>query len=135
MEFDKVDVCGDAGVAVLTLDIADHLVPPLLAEVDVEVRHRHALGIEETLEEQPEAQRVEVGDGQRPGDRRAGAGPAARTHRDAVRLGPLDEVGDKSEEHTSELQSLMRISYAVFCLTHKKHNTAHMEKEVSQTNK
>src|SRR3546814_8413892 len=28
---------------------------------------------------------------------------------------------DKSEEHTSELQSLMRISYAVFCLTNKKH--------------
>src|SRR3546814_5380117 len=28
--------------------------------------------------------------------------------------------GDRSEEHTSELQSLMRISYAVFCLTHKK---------------
>src|SRR3546814_10278557 len=26
----------------------------------------------------------------------------------------------KSEEHTSELQSLMRISYAVFCLTKKK---------------
>src|SRR3546814_9969902 len=29
----------------------------------------------------------------------------------------------KSEEHTSELQSLMRISYAVFCLTKKKHTT------------
>src|SRR3546814_4781057 len=28
----------------------------------------------------------------------------------------------RSEEHTSELQSLMRISYAVFCL--KKHNTS-----------
>src|SRR3546814_1470975 len=28
----------------------------------------------------------------------------------------------KSEEHTSELQSLMRISYAVFCLTKKKKN-------------
>src|SRR3546814_9378188 len=28
--------------------------------------------------------------------------------------------GDKSEEHTSELQSLMRISYAVFCLKKKK---------------
>src|SRR3546814_4767801 len=27
--------------------------------------------------------------------------------------------GDRSEEHTSELQSLMRISYAVFCLTNK----------------
>src|SRR3546814_5674804 len=28
---------------------------------------------------------------------------------------------DRSEEHTSELQSLMRISYAVFCLKKKKH--------------
>src|SRR3546814_5654693 len=27
----------------------------------------------------------------------------------------------RSEEHTSELQSLMRISYAVFCLKNKKH--------------
>src|SRR3546814_6658617 len=31
------------------------------------------------------------------------------------------KVSDRSEEHTSELQSLMRNSYAVFCL--KKHNT------------
>src|SRR3546814_3904815 len=31
-----------------------------------------------------------------------------------------DEVGrDRSEEHTSEVQSLMRISYAVFCLKKK----------------
>src|SRR3546814_8726524 len=29
----------------------------------------------------------------------------------------------RSEEHTSELQSLMRISYAVFCLKKKKTNT------------
>src|SRR3546814_8171454 len=38
--------------------------------------------------------------------------------------GAIDEgaaVG-RSEEHTSELQSLMRISYAVFCLKKKKHN-------------
>src|SRR3546814_3334394 len=28
---------------------------------------------------------------------------------------------ERSEEHTSELQSLMRISYAVFCLNKKKH--------------
>src|SRR3546814_7764971 len=33
-----------------------------------------------------------------------------------VRLAPL---AVRSEEHTSELQSLMRISYAVFCLKHK----------------
>src|SRR3546814_9896486 len=32
-------------------------------------------------------------------------------------------IGERSEEHTSELQSLMRISYAVFCLEKKKHTT------------
>src|SRR3546814_4396054 len=31
--------------------------------------------------------------------------------------------GERSEEHTSELQSLMRISYAVFCLKKKKEMT------------
>src|SRR3546814_4106882 len=31
-----------------------------------------------------------------------------------------DQVETRSEEHTSELQSLMRISYAVFCLKKKK---------------
>src|SRR3546814_7317221 len=36
-------------------------------------------------------------------------------------VGPHQRIGDfqRSEEHTSELQSLMRISYAVFCLTNK----------------
>src|SRR3546814_8185857 len=33
------------------------------------------------------------------------------------------KVRFRSEEHTSELQSLMRISYAVFCLKKKKKNT------------
>src|SRR3546814_3892931 len=39
----------------------------------------------------------------------------------AMTYGPAESVFDKrSEEHTSELQSLMRISYAVFCLKKKK---------------
>src|SRR3546814_10168858 len=36
-------------------------------------------------------------------------------------FGPVDP--QRSEEHTSELQSLMRISYAVFCLQQKIHKT------------
>src|SRR3546814_7439802 len=35
------------------------------------------------------------------------------------------DVGRRSEEHTSELQSLMRISYAVFCLKKKKYKSQH----------
>src|SRR3546814_8600038 len=34
-----------------------------------------------------------------------------------------DHVAERSEEHTSELQSLMRISYAVFCLKKKQPTT------------
>src|SRR3546814_2700799 len=47
--------------------------------------------------------------------------------------------GHRSEEHTSELQSLMRISYAVFCLKKKNHNnkqhlsnTLHKEQRLTQ---
>src|SRR3546814_10341316 len=42
------------------------------------------------------------------------ADPGARRVGDEQRL-------DRSEEHTSELQSLMRLSYAVFCLKKKTH--------------
>src|SRR3546814_3221577 len=36
-------------------------------------------------------------------------------------------TGDRSEEHTSELQSLMRISHAVFCLTKTKQNMSKLQ--------
>src|SRR3546814_1120371 len=39
-----------------------------------------------------------------------------------VKIEPLHDARVRSEEHTSELQSLMRISYAVFCLKKKKKN-------------
>src|SRR3546814_6823575 len=45
----------------------------------------------------------------------------ARPHGPVARACVLQRWAARSEEHTSELQSLMRISYAVFCLEHK-HN-------------
>src|SRR3546814_6332787 len=61
--------------------------------------------------------------------RRAVAQRAGRGHRlqqvgAADRGLAVDGDAHRSEEHTSELQSLMRISYAVFCLKKKKkHNS------------
>src|SRR3546814_19632071 len=49
----------------------------------------------------------------------APVGRRGRRRHVPVRLLPDDGTG-RSEEHTSELQSLMRISYAVFCLKKKK---------------
>src|SRR3546814_9830767 len=42
-----------------------------------------------------------------------------------MKIGDMQDVAHiiRSEEHTSELQSLMRISYAVFCLKKKNHTT------------
>src|SRR3546814_4798107 len=48
----------------------------------------------------------------------SGAWAARRPHNRVAGRGR--ERGSRSEEHTSELQSLMRISYAVFCLKKKK---------------
>src|SRR3546814_5854659 len=46
-------------------------------------------------------------------------------------IGP-NGAGKRSEEHTSELQSLMRSSYAVFCLKNKNINTQHTVHELIQ---
>src|SRR3546814_9582007 len=51
--------------------------------------------------------------------------PCARAH---LRVGLVTtSCTTRSEEHTSELQSLMRTSYAVFCLKKKNHNPDHQQ--------
>src|SRR3546814_3408290 len=63
------------------------------------------------------------------------AGPADRAFEERhdsasislVAAGSFRYRTDRSEEHTSELQSLMRISYAVYCLKQKKKINSHMK--------
>src|SRR3546814_3985419 len=78
---------------------ADRLPPPLLVDAAAVVR------------------RDDAGDVRPPSAVAVGRGAdldRARAHR------ARGALGRRSEEHTSELQSLMRISYAVFCLKKKK---------------
>src|SRR3546814_6675113 len=72
--------------------------------------HRH---VEEPARVRQKRKHVEHRDAQRP---------------EAMRIKCERGCRCRSEEHTSELQSLMRISYAVFCLKKKKQSTAHKEK-------
>src|SRR3546814_2233001 len=77
-----------------------------------------------TLPRAPASRRVE-------GDRaQAPARPGAHAVHPPV--GQRDP-GRRSEEHTSELQSLMRISYAVFCLKKKKKTTRAPTRQQSKT--
>src|SRR3546814_1913341 len=58
-------------------------------------------------------------------------------HRAAAAVAELDHRGRarRSEEHTSELQSLMRISYAVFCLKKKKNKQHRQLNKLAQRTK
>src|SRR3546814_2818159 len=58
--------------------------------------------------------------------RRAPTRPPVRLRRQAALAGPRPPAArTRSEEHTSELQSLLRISYAVFCLKKKTQPETH----------
>src|SRR3546814_6452465 len=74
------------------------------------------------------AEQVEIGAGEDKDGRKFSQGTAFRLRRCGLPLyGLLDkrqsEADFRSEEHTSALQSLMRISYAVFCLKQQLENT------------
>src|SRR3546814_3316228 len=58
---------------------------------------------------------------------RSASGSSAASPTSRATSSPIWSCCARSEEHTSELQSLMRISYAVFCLkkTNKKHHRKH----------
>src|SRR3546814_6587190 len=98
----------------------------------VPVLGKPALAAERTADESPDCRKLE--------DERSGRGcqgarrraQGSRRRRPAcLRPAGLPTVSPprtRSEEHTSELQSLMRISYAVFCL---KKNTNHKTKTLN----
>src|SRR3546814_5300993 len=76
-------------------------------------RHRHGHFLRDQVEQLRDARLALRGEGIDPGAAEQHALRAERQH-------PYDV--ERSEEHTSELQSLMRISYAVFCLKKKNKN-------------
>src|SRR3546814_1971164 len=59
-----------------------------------------------------------------------GSADLRHDHRDLPAGGPVRHRHRRSEEHTSEIQSLMRISYAVFCLKKNKTNIIDHKKSI-----
>ncbi len=91
------DDVGDPVRPVAVHHVADDLVPPVVREVDVHVRHRDPLGVQESLEDEPVADGVHVGDAEAVGDERAGGRAAPRADRDALPPGVGDEVPHHQE--------------------------------------
>ena len=121
------DDLGDVILPVLARDVRDDLVAAAVLEVHVDVRHRHAVGVEEPLERQPVVDRVDRGDAQRVRDDRPGRAAAAGG------LDPLlpceaDEVGHDEEvpgvahpEDDAELvlQALLQLGAGVAVAGHE----------------
>ena len=90
------DDLSDGILTVLVFHVLDDLAPALVAEVDVDIRHRDPFWVEESLEEEPELQRVQVGDPERVGHDGARRRTSPRPYRNAVASRPVDEApGDE----------------------------------------
>ena len=83
--------------AVLLGRVADHLVATALVEVHVDVGHLDPVGIEEPLEQQPVAQRIEIRDPQRVRHDRSGRRSPPRAHADALLAREVDEIPHDQE--------------------------------------
>ena len=77
----------DLVVAVLAADVLDDLAAAVHAEVDIDIGHGDALGVEEALEEQLVLERVDVGDLHAVGDEGAGGGTTAGADGDVTARG------------------------------------------------
>ena len=83
--------------AVVLLHVLYHPVAALVVEVHVNIGHRYALGVEETLEKEVVLERVEIGDSQAVGYARAGGRASSRPDGNPVPAAPVDEVLDYQE--------------------------------------
>src|SRR3546814_3871952 len=108
---------------VCSSDLRDHVVGSAIPAVTGE--HR-VLALEREIDRDARIGRIGLPTARSPGERalevRRENDPAS-TKAGQLRFEAIESSGDRdalrSEEHTSELQSLMRISYAVFCLKKK----------------
>ena len=101
---DHVGDLRGALAAVLVVDVLDHLLTPLVLDVEVDVGGAVALEREEALEQQAERDRVGLGDAERVTDRAVRRAPPALAV-DVVDAAELDDV-DQHEEVAGEVELL-----------------------------
>ena len=77
---------------VFAVDVVDDLLPTLVAEVHIEIRHTDALGVQKALENQVVADGVNIRDANTVSGNTARAGAASRPYRDALTFCKIDVV-------------------------------------------
>ncbi len=95
--------------AVLAADILDDFDATVHAEVDVDIGHGDAFGVEEALEEEVVLEGIDVGDAHHVGDERTGGGTATGADGNSLLAGVLDEV-----PHNHEIAGKLHLLDAVY---------------------
>ena len=91
------DDVGDPVAAVAFRHVADDLVAAVVREIDVHIGHRDPFRVQESLEQEPVPDRVDVGDAQTVGGQRAGGRAASGPDRDPLLARVADEVPHDQE--------------------------------------
>ncbi len=87
----------DVIATIFIRDIFDDPVTSLHTEIDIEVGHRNALGIEKAFEQKFVAKRIQVGNAERPGYDRTCPRASPRSDWHIVLSSPANEIGDNQE--------------------------------------
>ena len=95
---------GNIRRAVFLRNVLDYPLAVVLTEIDIKIRHRNSLGIEESFKKKLVTERVEIGDSRAVGNKRACTAATPRTYRNTVVFRPADEVRDY-EEIAGEIHS------------------------------
>ena len=83
---------GDSVFTVFLVNIFDHFTTPAVVEVNIDIGHSLAVGIEETFEDQAVLDWVKSGNAKSVGNNRSSGRTAAWPHLDATVFGPVDEI-------------------------------------------
>ena len=118
---DVRDVVG----AVAVLHVLDDAVAAFIVEVHIDIRHRDTLRVEETLEQEVVADRIQIRDAEAVRHARAGCGATSRAHGNAVPAAPVDEILNDEEVvreaherdgHQLEVQTLLLLGVQLFAV-------------------
>src|SRR6185503_20582522 len=96
-ECSERDDLADRVAAIETSHVIDDVTSATDAEVDIDVGHRDAAGVEKALEEQIVLKWIDVGDLEAVGDERAGRRATAGSDRNGVLFGVTNEVPNDEE--------------------------------------
>src|SRR5262249_49537559 len=82
---------------IFSADVFDNLSSSILTEIDVDIRGTDALGIEKTLKNQAEPERIQVRNSKGIGSQRPSRGAPARPNRNIILLRVVNEIPDNEE--------------------------------------